>query len=123
MSDIKYMSKLAYDWCKRCFGIQVVASKSERALRIVEEALELVQIEGVPIDTVKHLVEVVYSRPIGNRNQEIGGIMVTTAVYCHAQNLSMEYEFQIELARILDKDPNKFRQRQKEKSDLGVVRI
>jgi hypothetical protein len=36
------------------------------------------------------LVDYVFDRPIGEAHQEVGGVMVTLALLCHAANLDME---------------------------------
>src|SRR6185312_5264384 len=51
----------------------------QRSFRFLEEALELAQAVGTTREEALKLVDYVYSRPIGQVGQEIGGVMVTLA--------------------------------------------
>ena len=51
------------------------------------------------------LVDYVWSRPIGEPEQEVGGVMVTLAAYCLAADLDMHAAGETELARILQQEP------------------
>jgi len=71
--------------------------------RFLEEAIELVQACGATASECHQLVDYVFSRPIGERDQEIGGVMVTLAALCSAQDLCMEAMAENELTRVWDK--------------------
>lgn len=64
---------IAGQWACRCFGEQVTADRKERALRVLEEAIELAQAEGIEVNQAANLVGYVYSRPPGEPSQELGG--------------------------------------------------
>lgn len=117
---MKHLQALANSWAIRAFGTAHVANSKICALRLLEEAIELAQAEGVLRCMVDHCVEVVYSRPVGDANQEIGGVLMTSAVYCGCKGLDLEEALRIELDRVLAKPLEQFAKRNQEKIDLGL---
>ncbi len=87
-------------WTVECFGREVAFDKSIRNFRFIEEALELVQACGMTADECHQLVEYVYGRPVGERAQEIGGVMVTLAALCTAQGESLAAQAWREIERV-----------------------
>lgn len=118
---IKTLTQIAVEWGCRCFGAEHMSDRRIRALRFAEEAVELAQACGVPHEKLFDLLHVVYSRPSGDRLQEVGGSMVTLAVLCHTLGIDLENAFQIEVLRCLSKDPAHFAERNKQKLDLGLT--
>jgi hypothetical protein len=90
-------------WLLACFGAEIAADTDERNHRFLEEALELVQACGATQDEANQLVDYVYGRPVGERAQEVGGVMVTLAALCLAQKLDMHEAGDTELTRIWTK--------------------
>ncbi|CAJ0737816.1 hypothetical protein R16034_00858 [Ralstonia edaphis] len=90
-------------WMMACFGAEISADKQERNHRFLEEALELVQACGATASEAHQLVDYVYGRPVGEKHQEIGGVMVTLAALCLAQGEDMHAAGETELARIWTK--------------------
>lgn len=90
-------------WMMECFGAETAADHQERNHRFLEEALELVQACGATASEAHQLVDYVYGRPIGDKHQEVGGVMVTLAALCLAQGLDMHVAGETELARIWTK--------------------
>ena len=90
-------------WMMACFGAEISADKQERNHRFLEEALELVQACGATASEAHQLVDYVYGRPVGDKHQEIGGVMVTLAALCLAQDEDMHAAGETELARIWTK--------------------
>lgn len=88
-------------WVQRCFGDVVRYNREERSQRFLEEALELVQANGLSKEGALALVEYTYGRPVGVVEQELGGVMVTLAALCDACQLDMVKEGEVELARIM----------------------
>lgn len=86
MSD--YQSKVA-QWVIDCFGYSSLISTKSRSERFIEESIELVQSVHMPKEHVLALVEHVYSRPIGDVEQEVGGVMVTLSALCTSQNITL----------------------------------
>ena len=87
-------------WLHACFGETIAADVAERNYRFLEEALELVQACGGTREDAHTLVDYVFDRPIGEKHQEIGGVMVTLAALCLAQKENMHHCGENELRRI-----------------------
>lgn len=90
-------------WLLRCFGREIAADTVERNHRFLEEALELVQANGCTRAEALQLVGYVYGRPVGELQQEVGGVMVTLAALCKASGVDMEWCGDVELERVWTK--------------------
>lgn len=90
-------------WMMACFGEKIAGDREERNHRFLEESLELVQACGCTANEAHQLVDYVYGRPVGERAQEVGGVMVALAALCLAQGLDMHAAGETELARIWTK--------------------
>ena len=120
-------SRLACAWAVRSFGEDHVTNVRMRALRIVEEAIELCQAVGVPSEKVHLCAATVYKRPPGDPLQEIGGILLTTNILCASGTMGVaggavepDDLLEKELARVLSKPPEHFAKRNQEKVDGGL---
>lgn len=101
-------------WMDACFGPEISADKLERNDRFIEEALELVQASGYTAARAHELVNYTFNRPLGEINQEVGGVMVTLAAHCLAHGVDMHEAGETELARIWTK-VEQIREKQKAK--------
>ena len=90
-------------WLMACFGPMIAGDREERNHRFLEEALELVQACDCTQYEAHQLVDYVYGRPVGDKPQEIGGVMVTLAALCLANDMDMHQCGETELARIWTK--------------------
>lgn len=90
-------------WMLECFGARVTEDKATRNYRFIEEALELAQACGMTKAEGAQLLDYVYGRPIGEPEQEVGGVMVTLAGVCAAQGIDMRHAAESELARVWTK--------------------
>lgn len=117
---MKQLVKLAYDWAVRSFGTHNVDHMPMRALRLAEEAVELAQAHGLDKEKMHHLVDVVYSRPIGDPYKELGGVLMCAYVMSAAQKLDPTDVFADELNRCLCKTPEFFFARNRDKIELGL---
>lgn len=90
-------------WLLACFGEMIAGDREERNHRFLEEALELVQACGCTASEAHQLVDYVYGRPVGELHQEIGGVMVTLAALCLANDADMHAAGWVELDRIWGK--------------------
>jgi hypothetical protein len=88
------------EWMQHCFGPEISADRNERNHRFLEESLELAQANGCTRDEVLKIVDYVFSRPIGQVDQEIGGVMSTLAALCQAAGQNMQAAAEAELAYI-----------------------
>jgi NTP pyrophosphatase (non-canonical NTP hydrolase) len=120
MWNVKADTRRAYDWAKRVFGGPSVTSKTERAMRVAEEALELLQAEGVASDSAYRLVDEIWARPKGDPVQELGGLMNTVMIYSHAVGVSIQDAFTLEMQRVESKPDAYFRKRHDQKIKAGL---
>lgn len=90
-------------WMLVCFGERIAADGTERNHRFLEESLELVQSTGCTASEAHQLVQYVFGRPVGERSQEVGGVMVTLAALCTAFDLNMGPCGEVELDRVWTK--------------------
>ncbi|MDR5815843.1 hypothetical protein QCE62_19840 [Caballeronia sp. LZ033] len=90
-------------WLMECFGKKIAGDREERNHRFFEEAGELVQACGMSASEAHQLVEYVWNRQVGEKHQEVGGVMVTLAALCLANGLDMHAAGETELARIWTK--------------------
>lgn len=90
-------------WLMECFGEKISNDTIERNHRFLEEALELVQSCNCSQSEAHKLVDYVFNRPTGEKEQEVGGVMVTLAALCLAQEMDMHKAGHIELNRIWTK--------------------
>lgn len=96
----KSFQKRAGAWAVECFGSQLGSDPKERNHRFFEEATELVQACGMTENEAIAAVKYVFARPIGDKLQEIGGVMTTLAVLCHVQGINMMEAAEIDLLEI-----------------------
>lgn len=94
-----FQSRVA-PWMQECFGAAIASDVRERGDRLLEEVLELLQSHGYDPSRVATLRDYVFGRPIGEPQQEVGGVMVTLAAYCLATGIDMHTAGDTELARI-----------------------
>lgn len=111
---------LILDWGKRCFGAEHMANRRLRALRLVEEAIELAQASNVDPEQLHSLIKSTYSRPVGDPYQELGGVVLTAASYAASQfSQDIDLVLLAETRRVLSKPTEHFRSRNQEKLELG----
>ena len=103
-----------HNWLESCFGKNIANDKIERNHRFLEESLELVQACECTAKEAHNLVDYVYGRPIGERKQEVGGVMLTLAGLCSAQGIDMVKEGDTELDIVWTKI-DRIREKQKAK--------
>ncbi len=106
-------------WMGQCFLPSLYSDMTERGDRLLEEVLELLQAHGYDKARVPTLVDYVFSRPVGDPAQEVGGVMVTLAGYCWVAGLDMHAAGDAELARINQPEVmDKIRRKQEAKNAL-----
>jgi len=107
-------------WVRRCFGIGILMDRCERGLRVLEEAAELAQALGCPKDQIIRTIDHVYSRPVGDPAQEVGGVATTLFAACSALEQDFEILAEREVSRIESKDLEHFRERNAAKAEAGI---
>lgn len=111
--------KMIAQWTADTFGPDMM-SPHERIQRFIEEAIELAQAEGLPIEKVDAIARYVYGRPPGDPVQELGGVGLTLIAYAAAKGVSADDAEAAEATRVLQKDPAYFRRRNLEKAAAGI---
>jgi hypothetical protein len=96
---MKFQYRVA-QWMTACFGPVISADVTERNHRFLEEALELVQSTGGTAHAAHQLVDYVFSRPVSDPVQELGGTMVTLAALANAAGLNVEDAANTEMVRV-----------------------
>lgn len=92
------------EWLEHCFGESNDPLRRERrAHRFVEESLEFAQSVGTTREDALALVEYVFSRPVGDPAQEVGGVMLTLMGAASASGLKVPECAENELARVWEK--------------------
>ncbi|MCA0027381.1 MULTISPECIES: hypothetical protein [unclassified Mesorhizobium] len=86
-----------------CFGVEIAGDGIERNHRFLEESLELVQALGCTASEAHQLVDYVFNRPVGEPNQEAGGVAVTFAALCNAHGINGAIAAENELTRCWSK--------------------
>ena len=69
-------------WVKTTFGTETLGDVKVRRQRFLEEALELVQATGGTPQEVANATTYVFSRPVGEVNNEVGGTLNTLSALC-----------------------------------------
>ena len=111
--------KLASDWAVRAFGESIVKNPIVLNHRFLEEALELVQVCQCTKAEAHAIVDYVFGREVGEKSQELGGVMVTLAALCYGHGLSIHEAGRDELIRIEGK-MDSIRMRQDSKPRFGM---
>src|SRR6266446_3376508 len=94
------LTKRVVAWGTKVLGTKLVESRWERAMRVLEEVIELAQAEKIsPVD-IAALVDYVYARPIGTIENEAGGVMVCMIAWAHAAKVDLELLLSGEVDRI-----------------------
>jgi hypothetical protein len=88
-------------WCKATFGEKDPrwTDVDERCLRHYEEDTELMQALGMTEEQCIAMVKYVFSRPIGEPKQEMGGTLITLAALANSTHISMRDAFEEENRR------------------------
>lgn len=111
--------KIVAEWCRAAFGDKQATALPQRGVRLLEEAIEAYQAAG-GYKTMAHLlVDFVFERPVGQLNQELGGVAVTLLALAQAAGLSADAEEVREIQRILAKPLAEFTARNEVKNAAG----
>jgi hypothetical protein len=109
-------------WITSTFGVQSGIDRRERASRVVEEAVELAQAEGLGAGAVARIARRVYSRPKGEPSQEAAGLGVCLIAWANAAGLNLDAAIRKEVDRIESIPACHFRAKQTEKAAAGTGR-
>ncbi len=103
-------------WVREAFSEKAARNVQERALRAVEEIVELAQVAGVTAETLHRLVDYVFGRPPGTAKSEVAGSMVTLYAVAEALSVDADDALEAELVRLQQPEViERCRRRQAEK--------
>lgn len=101
--DVIYLFQLdAARWVSQCLGTAALFNRKERALRLLEEALELAQAEGIEPMMVEKLFRHVYAKPKGDPRQEAAGVGTCLFSWAIAAGERLGHVIFEELERVSD---------------------
>ncbi len=106
-------------WVESRLG-RTAMDSHERAMRFLEESLELAQAVGVDELEARRLLNSVWVKPKGVVEQEVGGVGTTLLGLCASLDLDMLAAFDKEIERIDNLPAEKFRIRQEENARVGI---
>lgn len=110
------------DWAVRSFG-EIARNRDERAARLAEEAIEIAQAEGVPLEVIVRIATRVYSRPAGELWQELGGLGITALAFAENAGLSLGGCTDREWQRVNSKSPEWWAKKHAEKVTAGTANL
>lgn len=114
---------IIHDWGVRAFGAENFNSSQERVLRLLEEAAELAQSEGIDPNLALKVVHSVFQRPRGTPMYEAGGVLLTTSAYLRTHGWRPGDILEMEVRRVLGIPIEKFRERNKEKIKADLTEV
>jgi hypothetical protein len=113
------LQSVVHRWCVNAFGDDHARSVEQRGIRLAEEAIETAQASGCQAEMLHRLVDYVYSRPVGDLQQEIGGVGVTLLALGAAAAIDVDHAERKEITRVLSKPLEHFAARNAAKNAAG----
>ncbi len=110
----------ALQWAVEMFG-SIARNRRERALRFLEEAIELAQVEGVEEGIVASVLQRVYSRAPGDLAKEIGQAAMCLEVLAWNAGLNADAEAAREFSRVQTIPKSEWARRHDAKVALGIA--
>lgn len=90
-------------WHRMVFGDRhMVNGAKVYSMRLMEEAMELAQAEGVTADQAMTILRQMFDKPAGEPAKEFGGVLVTATGYANFADRDIEATFEAEYERIQD---------------------
>lgn len=108
-------------WAHETFG-DIALDPKERAMRFLEEAVELAHAVGVDAITSTNIVGRVYQRPAGGIPREVGQSLVTLELLAKAINVDAEREANEEFFRVQRIPKEEWARRHGAKVAIGIAR-
>lgn len=118
MASLEFRSA---EWVRTRIGLEHM-NRRERAMRLLEEAIELAQAEGIEHWQVTSQSRHVYNRPPGKPDQEAGGVAVCLLAWCESTGNTLFEIAKAELERIEAKPIEEIRGSLARKQDADLVR-
>lgn len=117
---LKTFQKLIWNWGVAAFGPRHMTSKYERALRMLEEAMELAQACEVSKEKAMLSLDYVYARPVGDAYTELGDVLMTTLALTSNLNYDADDVLTSRFMIVTSKPFEKYAARNQEKIDAGL---
>lgn len=118
---MKLTQKNVLAWVRRSFGEHCATDLEERGSRLIEEAIEAGQACGVSEETAIAIVKHIYSRPVGELSQEIGGTMITIHALAESAGFDFEACAETEWKRIEALTQDYWTRKHTEKNQAGIA--
>lgn len=99
-SHLDVMQHRVGAWVKLALGQEVLQDRKERARRVLEEACELAQAEGLEFKDCISILQHVTSRPPGDPEQEAAGVGVTLLAWGASRKVSVYHLIHQEMMRV-----------------------
>jgi NTP pyrophosphatase (non-canonical NTP hydrolase) len=119
---IVVLQKRVSRWVNTRFGNECLKDSHERALRVLEEALELAQAAGVTSTEIVTVATHVWSRPVGDIRQEHAGVLVSLLASATSNGIDLEDAVVEEIERIFDVPLAKIQEKQRLKNRAGITK-
>lgn len=107
-------------WARETFG-EIALQPRERALRFIEEVIELAQAMNIEPEIVSAIIRRVYSRPSGAVPREMGQCLTTFEMLALAIGVDADAEATAELDRVKSIPKNEWAIRHNAKVALGIA--
>lgn len=88
------------NWALSTFGRNKYKSQHERNIRFLEECAEVVQANGLPLESAIKVLKYVYSRPVGELKKEIAAAYGTLCALASSNKIDIANEAETELVHI-----------------------
>jgi hypothetical protein len=116
------MQKSVSKWVNTRFGNECLLDRKERAMRVVEEAMELAQSVGLTYGDCITIAGHVFARPAGEVAQEHAGVMVSLLASATANGFLLEDVTKVEIERIWAVPLETILEKQKMKNRAGITK-
>lgn len=110
-----------HDWVRRTFGHDVSINIQERAIRVLEEAIEVAQAAGVEPDMIQRMAERVYAKEPGELPKELGQLGLVILALASAAGHSADRLEEEEVEHVLSLPADHFRKRFDAKKAMGLA--
>lgn len=107
-------------WAHRVFG-ECALRREERALRLLEETMELAQAAGIQIEQATRTARRVWGRPPGGISKEVGQVQSTMDTFCANEGLDPQALAEDEFARCQEKSDAHWKERHDAKTAVGIT--
>lgn len=107
-------------WAQATFG-DVALDRHERALRFIEEAIELAQALEIDPSTIDAIAARVFSRPAGDPEREFGQCLACFEILAKVAGIDADREATAELARVKSIPAEEWAKRHAAKRSIGIA--